>query len=272
MDSLTAQQGDSVLKPLDINFDRVKKKKQQKIRHTAEIELSLKKNRFKLAEFFLLTMQNYDSAEVAYTQFIATYEDSIYTPKAYHALNYIYTFILHNPVKKDSIEQIILVKYPGSAYADFILKQKNPDGFKEQDELQADSYKIRYLQGEKELFQDNYSEALAIFNEIAVADSGGDWGEKARYATAWIYEHKLYDIPKAIKVYTIVSTEYPNTKIGKIARDKIKEPLPEAPPADSLALPLPADSSVVDSLALPEQTGNDEVKSEPESDNETDFH
>jgi TolA-binding protein len=246
-DSL-AQGTDSLNKPLDINFDRVKKNKQHKTRHKVDIELSLQKNRFKLSEFFLLTMQNYDSAEAAYKNFITFYEDSSLTPRAYHALNYIYSFILKDSVKQDSIEQIILNKYPGTEYAEYILKKKNPELYQEKEEQQIDLFKEQYLSGEKKLFEDNFTQALEIFDAIALEDSGGVWGQKARYAVAWIYENKLNDIPKAIEVYTLLTHEYPNSTIGSIAQNKIKEPPPEIIAADSTAMPDQIESAHSDSL------------------------
>ena len=234
-DSTNAQITDSLQKPLDINFNRVTSNKQRKVRHKADIEISLKKNIFKLAEFFLLTMQNYDSAEVAYDRFIKFYDDSSLTPKAYHALNYIYTFINDDTQKKDSIEQIILAKYPGTKYADFINKEKDPGlrDNEEEEEEQINPFKDHYLEGESELFAGNYTNAINIFVTIAKEDTAGIWGKKAHYAIAWIYENKLDDIPKAIESYTILNQKYPDSKYASIAYNKIKEPAPEIVIEDS---------------------------------------
>jgi TolA-binding protein len=249
----TVAQSDSLNKPLDISFDRIKKNKQHKTRHKADIVTSFKKNRFKLAEFFLLTMQNYDSAEVAYENFITLYEDPILTPRAYYALNYIYSFILVDSIKQDSIAQIIVELYPGSEFAEYILRKKFPESFENKDEVQLDFNAERYTMGEKELFEGNYSQALDIFNTIAIEDSGGAWGEKGLYAVAWIYENKLNDISKAIEAYTILSQEYPNSEFGAVAHNKIKEPPPDIVPVDSTSQ---ADSVHVDSLSTLENVGD----------------
>ena len=72
---------------------QAKKPPAPKKRTQEEVILSLERNRFALAEYFLLNMQNYDSAEVAYIDFISTTQDTVLKPKAYHTL---YLFIYTN--------------------------------------------------------------------------------------------------------------------------------------------------------------------------------
>jgi hypothetical protein len=138
----------------------------------------------------------------------------------------------------------------------------------DKEDVQVDLYKDQYLNAEKELFDDNYTAALDLFNTIASEDSGGVWGQKARYAVAWIYEKKLNDVPKAIEVYTLLSREYPNSEIGAVAQNKIKEPPPEVAPDDSTAMleqaeGVPSDSLIEDS-SMEEMISDDPLTSPAE--------
>jgi hypothetical protein len=77
------------------------------------------------------------------------------------------------------------------------------------------------------MYDERYPEAIDFFNQIAEEDSGTALAQKARYATAWIYENKLEDIQNAVTAYAVLAKEYPNTEAGKIAQNKIKIPVQE---------------------------------------------
>jgi TolA-binding protein len=188
-----------------------------------QIKNSLDKNRFALAEFFLLSMQYYDSARVAYSDFISSTTDSSLIAKAYYSLYYIAADIKEDTAAARTYKNIILTQFPSSVYADYI-RSKSQTQKPVKVEL-VDSTKIHYLQAESLLFNDRYDEAIIRFRRIAEQDSGTHWAEKARYAIAWIYEQKIGDIPKAIKAYSKIVQEYPNSAVAQIARNKIKIPV-----------------------------------------------
>ena len=91
-------------------------------------------------------------------------------------------------------------------------------------EEESNPYHELYLEAESHLFSNDFEDALDIYYQIALEDSGSFWAERSRYAIAWIYEMKLRDVPKAIDAYAAIIKEYPNTEIAKIASNKIKEP------------------------------------------------
>lgn len=190
-------------------------------RTLASIETSLEKNRFAKAEFFLLTLVNYDSAITAYNKFIVLSEDSILVPKAHYALYYIYGYELDDSEKADSIKNVIIDIFPNSIYAKYFQGQDESELVDREEES---PYKYLFLQGEALLSDGQYYDAIDLFTQIAVEDSGSEITQKARYANAWIYENELEDVPSAVHAYTIVAEEYPNTEIGKIAKNKIKIP------------------------------------------------
>ncbi|MBD3226079.1 MAG: tetratricopeptide repeat protein [Caldithrix sp.] len=209
-----------------------RKNKPEKIavsRRPEEVEQSMLKNSFALGEFFLLKYENYDSAAVSYKRFINNFQDSLLTPKAYYALYYIYHNVKHDTVVADSLKSIIIKQYPETTYARKLRdKTKHPEPITKKQEIDAsEPYHDKFLKAEDLKEQKRYNEAIEIFNEIAQNDSGSIWAKKSRYVTAYIYEHYLQDIEKAIQTYTLLQKEYPKTEFGQIASSKIKAPEPE---------------------------------------------
>jgi TolA-binding protein len=237
------------------------KKASPKLRSESEIQESLNKNKFALAEYFLLSMQNYDSARVAYHNFTETRRDSALIPKAKYSLAYIYKYHYADSIKADEIHKEILAEYPDSPYAAFLLDQQGKRVTEE--DITEDAYKEVFLQGEQEMYDNNYDDALETFLLIAEDDSGSIWAEKSRYAIAWMYEIQLDSIDAAIEAYEIIVSEYPNTEYARIARNKIKPPPEEKTeaPTDSLAL---SDSVNVQQIADPEKD-TDQIGSEEDA-------
>jgi TolA-binding protein len=231
---------------------QAKKPPPAKKRTQEEVVQSLEKNRFSLAEYFLLNMQNYDSAEVAYIDFISATQDTVLKPKAYHTLYYIYLYQWEDYNKADSLENIILKQYPNSVYANHIREKKGNIIAVEEE---SNPYHELYLEAELRLFADNFEDALNIYYQIALEDSGSFWAERSRFAIAWIYEMKLKDVPKAIDAYAAIVKEYPNTEIAKIASNKIKEPPKDIEPNEDEGTTETDSTEIVNDI---EQGGEDE--------------
>lgn len=227
--------------------DPVKKKK----RTENQIQQSLEKNQFAMAEFYLLTLASYDSAEVAYKRFIKSSNDTILVPKAHYALYYINKYVLVKDEEADAVKQYILDNYPTTPYAAYFSANTKKEEKKEE---KISPYKYLYLQGEAMLTDENYMEAIQYFDSIAIEDSGSDLAMKSRYASAWIYENKLNDIPSAIETYTTIVQEYPNSEIGEIARNKIiipEELDEESSPTETDQSLIPADSLNTENIENP---------------------
>lgn len=190
-----------------------------------EVNDSYIKNSFARGEFFLLKYLNYDSAAVAYQEFVTHFQDSLLTPKAYYAMYFIYKTI-EDSIKADSIKTLIIDRYPSTSYGQKLSSQVY-------DLISADAqsedkiYRDKYLKAENNLFSQNFEKAIQLFGEIAISDSGSVWAKKSRYAIAYIYEKYLNDFPRAIDNYTILAKEYPNTEYSKIAQNKIQPPKEE---------------------------------------------
>jgi TolA-binding protein len=223
-----------------------KENKPKATRSEVEIRKSLEKNNFAMAEFFLLSLASYDSAAAIYSRFIQSSNDSLLVPKAQYALYYIFAYELYYRDRADSIKQIILNKYPQSPYASYFSSQENTNSQLGKEDSQ---YHYLYLQGEAMMSDARYEAAIDFFDQIAEEDSGSDLAQKARYASAWIYENKLEDIDNAVTAYASLAEEYPNSKAGKIAQTKIQAPPPE--PIDSSAVVLDSSITIDSSAVIP---------------------
>jgi TolA-binding protein len=207
-----------------------KKAKQKKVavsRQPEEVEKSLLKNSFAIAEFFLVKYQQYDSAAVSYNNFINNFTDSLLTPKAYFSLFYIYENEKNDKAAADSIKAIILNQYPETVYGRKLSGKDKDLKINEVSNKNDAKIKSQYIEAENLLMSHNYHKAIKLYNKIALQDSGSIWAQKSRYSVAYIYEKYLNDISKAIDSYTILAKEYPNTEFSKIADNKIKEPKKE---------------------------------------------
>ena len=200
-------------------------------RKLPQIKEDLKNNRYHFAEFFLLQVQNYDSASYYYNQFLNAYHDSLLTPKALYSLYFIYSSQAHfDSLKRDSIANLLIRKHPESPFAKVILKDRGM--IQEQqgtDSLETLAHQL-YLQAEK-LREANHSDsALTILRKITELDTTSKWAAKAQFARAWIYEHQLRDTAKAIEAYKLLQGKFKVPEFASVAAKKIAPPPKEKPP------------------------------------------
>ncbi len=208
------------------------------------VEKSLLKNDFRMAEYFLVNYQHYDSAKVAYTHFVNNYSDSLLIPKAYYSLYYISKDIDQDSVKADSFKTIILTQYPNTIYGrklsgkTVVITEHNKEG----------AIKGAFLNAEKLFDQKKYNQAIRAYNTIAMQDSGSSWAIKSRYASAYLYENFIKNTDSAYVSYSILAKEYPKSPQGKIALFKIAEPPKETEEqvSDSTKTKINIDSTQID--------------------------
>ena len=219
-----------------------KTKKKAVPRDPAKVEASLKKNSFALGEFFLLKYENYDSAAVAYQNFVENFEDSLLVPKAYYSLYYIYNNIKKEDKPAEKYKSIILTEYPNTIYAKKLLgvpdEKSGENNRSPKDHLLKEQYQI----AEDYIDAGRYEDAIQLLNRIAESDTNSVWAQKSRFAIAYIYETKMNNIPLAVNAYSVVANLYPGTPFGKIAKNKIKKPKVEQKEQDSTSVVLSSDS------------------------------
>jgi outer membrane protein assembly factor BamD (BamD/ComL family) len=188
-----------------------------------EVEGSLIKNSFAIAEYFLLKYQNYDSSLARYSSFVNNFSDSILTPKALYSIYFLYNTIYEDNIKADSIKALILDQYKDTPYGEKLSgKTSGPND--EDAGNSIDLNKIKYLEAENYLDKKDYQSAIEIFQQISEQDSGSIWAKKSRYAIAYTYEKFITDTILAIQSYQILANEYPKTDYGKVANNKIANP------------------------------------------------
>jgi tetratricopeptide (TPR) repeat protein len=196
-------------------------KKPLEKRKLPQIEFDLMNNRYHLAEFYLLKVQDYDSAAYHYNKFLETYEDSILTPKALYSLIYIHKSKGHeDPQKVEALEEEILEKYPDSIFAIEIKKSRGL--LREQKTLTPEQEAENlFAQAESLYFAGNYSQSIDTYQYIASLDTTWMISAKAQYATAWIYEHNLAMKDSALAAYKMIIEHYPSAaEFVKVARKK----------------------------------------------------
>ena len=229
--------------------------KTPKKRTEEEILASIEKNRFLLAEFFLLNMQNYDSAGVAYSDFISSSSDTTLKAKAFYALYYLNQYQLNNYSAADSLKMLLLAQFPNSEFASYFRSEEEKTKSTAEE---TNRFEQKFIEAESLRLDREYENAIRIFNEIALQDSGSKWAEMSRYSVAWIYENELDNLQKAIEAYTVIFKEYPKTEYGRIAQNKIKEPPPPPEPPTENPEGQPSDSISVS----PSDTTKSEVVNE----------
>jgi len=207
---------------------RIKEKKVAVSRSPEQVKESLQKNTYRLAEYFLLNYQHYDSATVRYNEFINNFQDSVLTPKAYYALYFIYNSVKNDSITADSLKEYILRQYPDTRYG-----QKLAGQMQQGEEADDISVYNKYRRAEEQIESEQYSKAIEMFREVAEQDSGTVWAEKARFAIAYVYEHYLQDIKSAVDSYALLAKEYPKSEGARIALKKIAEPKAEEPAAET---------------------------------------
>ena len=201
-------------------------KKKAVSRDPHEVEGSLVKNSFAIAEYFLLKYQNYDSSLIRYSSFVNNFSDSILTPKALYSIYFLYNNIYKDLAKADSIKNMILDQYLYTPYGEK-LSGKISSVISTNLDNSIDSSKIKYHEAENYLDNKEYENAVELFRQISEQDSGSIWAQKSRYAIAYTYEKFLSDKGLAIQSYQILANEYPKTEYGKVAKNKITKPVDE---------------------------------------------
>ena len=193
------------------NTPKEKQSRKQRVekRKLPEIQRDLMFSRFRLAEFYLLKVENYDSAAHYYWKFLEQYHDSLLTPKAMYTLSYIHRQPgYEDPAIADSLEKAILDVYPDSPFAAEIRKKRGFDARPQQvDSLAEWSHRL-FLQAEQYYFAGNIDTAMALYRRIVSQDTVTEWGVKAQLSIAWIYENDLQQNDRALLAYQTVMEKF----------------------------------------------------------------
>jgi outer membrane protein assembly factor BamD (BamD/ComL family) len=206
-------------------------------RKLPEIENDLMHHSFQIAEYYLLKVEDYDSAKVYFNRFVETYNDTLLTPKALYSLRLIYLQKGHQDSQAvQDMEDDILSNYPESVFAQQLLKEKGLySEEKTMDKSDEISHQL-FLEAEALYANRRFNEALDSYQRIADSDTVSQWGVKALYAKAWIYEHDLEEKDSALATYEEIIRRYPNaSSYIAVAKNKTT-PLATGTPGQSTGL------------------------------------
>ena len=197
-------------------------------RKLPEIEFDLMLNRYHLAEFYLLKVEQFDSAIVEYNDFLQTYEDSILTPKGLYSLIYIYkSKDFENPQLVDQFESRLINEYPESEFA-LQIREARGESLSADAGEGEEAAEALFREAEAQYFAGDFKQALAKYREVANMDTSWVISARAKYAMAWIYEYDMAEKDSALLAYNEIITRYPQAHLYvQKARKKTTEPRPD---------------------------------------------
>ncbi|MCB0275327.1 MAG: tetratricopeptide repeat protein [Calditrichaeota bacterium] len=211
---------EKILDPDKLDENKPKPLEKRKL---PQIEFDLMNSHFQLAEFYLLKVEDFDSARHHYENFLATYEDSVLTPKAIYSLRYIYSHGENpDPAKVGELEGELLRNYPASPFAREILiaRGEYTETAAVEDTVLA-ALEKQFKLAEGQYFDGDFEAAIEHYRMIASADTTLEISAQARYAIAWIYENDLNEPEKALDTYETILKRYPSaTDYVSIAKKK----------------------------------------------------
>lgn len=189
-------------------------------------EKSLKEFRFRLAEHLWTQFADFDSAEIILQELCEDTTVEHIQAKALLALHHFLKVKLADSANGDSILLRIHQQFPDSEYDRWVRPRLGLEPLPEP----VDSPSTFYQNAENLWLEQNQSQAaIGKYRELAQTWPESEWASKALYATAWIQEHVLEDIPSALVSYDSLLAKYPQSEYAAIARNKIAPPPPELP-------------------------------------------
>lgn len=195
-------------------------------------------NYYELAGLFNMEMERPDSAIYYYSRLVFEYPESQYAPQALYALaelmrsaadrkydiansNYLFDSefaALEPQTQRDSIYSIIIDRYPNTEFSN---EAKRLLGI-EVPRDEQDAFEDIYLQAEEMMFDENYEDALYMFQFIADDTTGSKYAVKACYAIGWIYENVLLKPDSAAVYYQRLVDKHPETEYASAVQEKVQ--------------------------------------------------
>jgi outer membrane protein assembly factor BamD (BamD/ComL family) len=172
---------------------------------------------FSIAEIYLFSLGEVDSALSAYERVLARPDTNELTAKALYGMALIYADSLDNQVESTRLFQKLISDYPVTPYAIDARERVNED---RSDDILAEA---RYI--EAEALKDEGAdpqEVLTILNQVTEEYPASLYAPKALFAMAWTYENDLANPDVATKQYERLVETYPLTNFAEISKDKIK--------------------------------------------------
>ncbi|MGL1937120.1 MAG: tetratricopeptide repeat protein [Fibrobacterales bacterium] len=191
---------------------------------------------FKAAELYLFTLNNPDSAINSLNKVVSEQKGStLERARAAYAKAFITDAFLMDSTKAYTLYEGIIVNYPETKYA----QQAEKNLGRTQTVVTAnDKAHTEFLAAESLYFSlDSISlinpslydslEVIAVnaYDSVSQAYPNTEYGIKAHYTLAWIYEYQRADTAAARVMYKKIVKSYPGTPYADIAKDKLSPKL-----------------------------------------------
>jgi TonB family protein len=192
---------------------------------------------FNLAELYLFSLGETDSALATYQQVLTLADTTSFAPKALYAIGLIYADSLKNDSAASENFQKLINEYPNTPYAidarKRIQQNRTDDALAEAQFLEAEDLKREGLPP---------SDYMPLLQQIATEYPKSLYAPQALFAVAWAYENDLDELDKAKNIYQQVADHYPLTRFAEIATEKLSgdflmPPKPKEAPQDSTHQP-----------------------------------
>ena len=189
---------------------------------------------FNLAELYLFSLGETDSALATYQQALILADTTSYAPKALYAIGLIYADSLKNQTAARETFQKLIDEHPNTPYALDARKRtqqnRTDDALAEAQFLEAENLKREGRPA---------PDYIPILKQIVNEYPKSLYAPQALFAAAWAYENELDKLDEAKNIYQQVKTDYPLTRFAEIADEKLAgdfllPPKPKEAPADTV--------------------------------------
>ncbi|KAB2838576.1 MAG: tetratricopeptide repeat protein, partial [Melioribacteraceae bacterium] len=168
------------------------------------------KDKYDLGNMFFIEMNIPDSAFYYYKDVLDNYPKRPFTPNVVYALGSYYLSV-NDTVSADSIFRFIYDEYQGLPVADQAARRLGILEF----DVESDSSAQFYIDAEKKLNDEKYSEAIKDFYLLAEKFPESVIAPKALYSAGWVWENKLGSLDSAAAAYDTLVARYDKSLYAK---------------------------------------------------------
>jgi tetratricopeptide (TPR) repeat protein len=172
---------------------------------------------FNVAEIYLFSLGEVDSAISAYQQILARSGGTDVAAKALYGMGLIYADSLSNETQAAEYFQKLIDEYPVTPYA---VDARKRIGGNRSDDLLAEA---RFIEAETLRNEGaDTQEIITTLTQVTEEYPSSLYAPKALFALGWTYENDLGDLEKAAEQYEHLVDAYPMTDFAQISEDKSK--------------------------------------------------
>ncbi len=194
------------------------RKKQLSIEDVDSLKIELAGKKILLAEDYLFTYNEPDSAINQYLGILSDYSSPEQRALAFYAIAYILKNMQTEETMQDSIYQLLALKYADTPQGRAARRELGLDD----DGNSAGDFDDLYLTAERLLFDRRQPDrAVKILDQLVDRSPPEDEAPKLLYAMGWAWENQLYDYDRAYELYKKLTEKFPKSKYAKAVRKKV---------------------------------------------------